>query len=146
MRGGALTAVGRFREDLAHGEDWDLWLRLAARGPAAFVDAPTAVHREHAGNLSHALAAKARDQATVLASWWRQRHLLRPADRRTLRATLVRLHRRHVRRLLAEGRASRPEIVAVAAAAWRDVPGLGTARACVEARLGRRGAGQTSAS
>jgi len=148
VRGAAFTAVGRFREDLAHGEDWDLWLRLAARGPAAFVDAPTAVHREHGGNVSRALAAKARDQATVLSSWWRQRHLLRPVDRRTLRATLVRLHRRHVRRLLADGRASRPEVVAVAGAAWREIPAFGTARARVEARLGRRGvgAGQASAS
>ncbi len=139
VRGAAFTAVGRFREDLAHGEDWDLFLRLAARGPAAFVDAPTAVHREHGGNVSLALARKARDQATVAGSWWRRRHLLTPAQRDTLRATLIRLHRRHVRRLLADGRASRAEVTSVAREAWREVPALGTLRARLAARFGRRG-------
>jgi GT2 family glycosyltransferase len=139
VRGPAFTAVGRFREDLSHGEDWDLWLRLAAQGPAAFVDAPTAVHRDHGGNVSHDLAAKARDQAVVAASWWRRRHLLSPTQRATLRATLVRLHRRHVRRLLADGRASRAELASVAREAWREAPSIGTGLARLAARFGRRG-------
>ena len=60
------------------------------------------------------------------------------ADRLFLE-TLVRLHRRHVRRLLADGRASRAEVTSVAREAWREVPAFGTLRARLAARFGRRG-------
>lgn len=138
VRGAAFSGAGRFREDLSHGEDWDLWLRLAARGPAAFVAAATAVHREHGGNVSRALAAKAGAQARVLSGWWRARAALPPADAATLRRALGRAHRRHVRRRLADGTTPRAEVVALAAAAWREVPGLETLRARLEARCRSR--------
>ena len=135
VRGDAFAGVGRFREDLSHGEDLDLLLRLSARGPAAFVAASTVVHREHGGNVSHALAAKATAQADVLASWLPRRPFLAPAVARTLRRELARRRRREVRRLLAEGTVPRAQVRAVAAHAWREVRSLDTLRARLDAWL-----------
>lgn len=139
VRGDAFSGVGRFREDLAHGEDLDLLLRLSARGPAAFVAEATVVHREHGGNVSQALAAKATAQAEVLASWVPRRPLLAPAVARTLARELARRRRRQVRRLLAEGTAPRAHVRDVAARAWREVRSLDTLRARLEAWLRPRG-------
>jgi glycosyltransferase involved in cell wall biosynthesis len=36
-----------------HFADWDLWIRLARRGPPAWVSAPLVGYRIHAGNASH---------------------------------------------------------------------------------------------
>jgi glycosyltransferase involved in cell wall biosynthesis len=47
------------REELFDGhryrlfEDWDLWIRLARRGPPAWVSAPLVGYRIHPGNASH---------------------------------------------------------------------------------------------
>ena len=42
IRAGAVAAVGRFRDDLRFGEDWEYWCRLALQGTIAVVpgDAP----------------------------------------------------------------------------------------------------------
>jgi glycosyltransferase involved in cell wall biosynthesis len=37
VRRDVLEAVGGFRDDLHYGEEWELWLRVAAREPIAFV-------------------------------------------------------------------------------------------------------------
>lgn len=50
----ALRAVGPYRADLPHSADFELWLRLAGRGPVAYLPTPQAVYRRHAGNMSHA--------------------------------------------------------------------------------------------
>ena len=102
-RGDALLSEGLFREDLRHGEDWDLWLKLARRGPVAFVAEPAVVYRSHEGSLSREMTEKASDQAQVLSHWWRRRHLLAPRERRLLRRELARRLRRHARRLRREG-------------------------------------------
>ncbi len=63
MRRAALEAAGGFESPVRLAEDWDLWLRLAARGEA-FVCAPDAVvrYRRHPGGLTADVAALARCQ------------------------------------------------------------------------------------
>ncbi len=45
----AFHAIGGLDGSLRTGEDYDLWLRLAERYELAYVDAPVAVYRMHAG-------------------------------------------------------------------------------------------------
>jgi glycosyltransferase involved in cell wall biosynthesis len=44
--------IGRFDAGLASSEDWDMWLRLAAHGPPAWVPEPLVGLRLHASNMS----------------------------------------------------------------------------------------------
>jgi glycosyltransferase involved in cell wall biosynthesis len=43
----AYERVGRYRSDLPHGADWEMWTRLAAHGPVVFVDEVLARYRRH---------------------------------------------------------------------------------------------------
>jgi glycosyltransferase involved in cell wall biosynthesis len=52
IRREALAEVGNFDESLAHGEDWDLWLRLAARYEFITVPAPQILYRVSATSAS----------------------------------------------------------------------------------------------
>jgi len=63
VRRAALAAAGGFESPLRVAEDWDLWLRLAARGET-FVCAPDAIvrYRRHPGGLTADVAALARCQ------------------------------------------------------------------------------------
>jgi glycosyltransferase involved in cell wall biosynthesis len=135
----AVSAVGRFRADLRHAQDWDLWLKLAQRGPAAFVPAPLVVYRDHAGNVSKRLVAKGEDQAEMLSTWWRRRHGLSKAERGTLRHELARRHRRLVKRLLDAGRLPRAEVRRLAWARFKAVPHALTLQALLEASVSPRG-------
>lgn len=49
MRSQALLAAGRFRTDIAYGEDWEFWIRVALQGPFAAVagTAPVLYVRRH---------------------------------------------------------------------------------------------------
>ena len=61
-----LDELGGFAEDLPQAEDWDLWLRLRARG-ARFADVPAARvrYRRHPGGLTRDVAALAKAQLEV---------------------------------------------------------------------------------
>jgi glycosyltransferase involved in cell wall biosynthesis len=48
----AIIEVGMFDETLIHGEDHDLWLRLARRWPAVYIAGPIAKYRVHSSALS----------------------------------------------------------------------------------------------
>ena len=63
MRRGALERAGGFESPVRLAEDWDLWLRLAARSET-FVCAPDAIvrYRRHPGGLTADVAALARCQ------------------------------------------------------------------------------------
>ena len=52
VHAGALSATGPFDPDLRNTEDWDLFIRLAQRGPPAAVEAPLVAVRFHSGQAS----------------------------------------------------------------------------------------------
>ena len=54
VRRSAYELVGGFRTDLPHAADWDMWTRLAAHGPVAFVDEVLARYRRHPGSDTRA--------------------------------------------------------------------------------------------
>ncbi len=139
----AVRAAGGFRADVRHGQDWDLWLKLARAAPIAFVPEVTAVYRSHGANISRNLTSKIDDQIRVFEPWWARRHLLSRSERRLLSRECARRHRRRVKRLLSDGSVPRREVLALARRAFLDVPGATTARALLEALClprGRRGA------
>lgn len=47
-----IVSAGGWREQLPHGEDWDLWLRLARIGPFHFNPDVLARYREHGENVT----------------------------------------------------------------------------------------------
>jgi glycosyltransferase involved in cell wall biosynthesis len=47
VRRAAYEEVGGYRTDLPHAADWEMWTRLAARGPVVFVDDVLAGYRRH---------------------------------------------------------------------------------------------------
>jgi glycosyltransferase involved in cell wall biosynthesis len=51
VRSDVLAAVGGFDPALRRTEDWDLWIRIARRGPPACVREPLVAYRFHAGNV-----------------------------------------------------------------------------------------------
>jgi glycosyltransferase involved in cell wall biosynthesis len=62
-----LQEVGGFDATLATCDDWDLWLRIAALSPLAYIDAPLAAYRLWDGQSSSNERAFMRDAATVRA-------------------------------------------------------------------------------
>jgi glycosyltransferase involved in cell wall biosynthesis len=64
LRRSAVTALGRFDEELDSGEDWDLWLRLARTGARfLFHSDLLALYRQHPGSI------------TTCAATWRHGHV-----------------------------------------------------------------------
>ncbi len=119
LRASALAAVGGLDEQIRGSDDWDLWLRLARRGPFVRVDEPTLRYRVHGANASrHALRLTRAHLRVAL------RHLgARPAS---LRAHLARAEPFFVPLLLAEasslradGRPRRAALSALAALLFR---------------------------
>jgi glycosyltransferase involved in cell wall biosynthesis len=51
LRREAFDRAGGFDDDLATGEDWAFFLRLAAVGPFVFLPSPTVLYRRHAGQI-----------------------------------------------------------------------------------------------
>lgn len=54
----AVLAVGGFDAGLRQAEDWDLWIRLAKRGPVAASTAIELLHADRPGSLSHKVAER----------------------------------------------------------------------------------------
>jgi glycosyltransferase involved in cell wall biosynthesis len=54
-----IRATGEFRTDIAYGEDWELWIRLALQGPfvATADKSPVLFVRQHEGGAYRSLAA-----------------------------------------------------------------------------------------
>lgn len=85
-----LRAVGGFDETLRQAEDWDLWLRLAARAPVGCVPQALAEYRQHRpGNLSSAGAARAQAMRAVAWRHAAAARALSPGAVRTCRARLL---------------------------------------------------------
>lgn len=68
----ALAAVGGFDEALPSASDWDLWLRLAARGPVLVLGEVGATYAMRPGSVSTARGARIAAMREILA---RQAHL-----------------------------------------------------------------------
>ena len=57
IRSAVLQRAGGFLTDIAYGEDWELWTRIALQGPfAAATGPPILFVRQHAGSAYHRLA------------------------------------------------------------------------------------------
>lgn len=59
------AAAGGFATDLEGSDDWELWLRLAASSPLAYVDRPLVAYRAWSGGRSRDLPRAARARAEV---------------------------------------------------------------------------------
>ncbi len=70
IRREAIETAGRFREDLAFGEDWEYWTRLALLGEFAAVASrrPVLFVRERAGSACRTMAADPASSAAALAA------------------------------------------------------------------------------
>lgn len=53
IRRSVFDAVGMFDPALRWGQDWDLFIRIAAYGPVGFVMEPLMIYRWHPGGISH---------------------------------------------------------------------------------------------
>ena len=62
----ALRAVGGFDDTLKAAEDYDLWLRLAARAPVAVLPEVLALVRAHPGQMSRALGVQVGETRRVI--------------------------------------------------------------------------------
>jgi glycosyltransferase involved in cell wall biosynthesis len=51
VRSNILAEVGGFDPALRRTEDWDLWIRVARKGPPAYVRKPLVAYRFHSGNV-----------------------------------------------------------------------------------------------
>lgn len=60
-----LKELGGFRGDLAAGEDWECWIRLAGRSPLAVVDRPLVAYRMDTHSMSHDVERQEREEARV---------------------------------------------------------------------------------
>lgn len=65
-RAAELESLGRFDESRSAAEDYDMWLKLAARAPIGVVDERLALYRWHPGQMSAPLARQARETRLVL--------------------------------------------------------------------------------
>jgi glycosyltransferase involved in cell wall biosynthesis len=75
-----LLEAGLFGEDRRVSEDFELWLRMAARWQVEFIDRPLVQYRRRPGSLSDDKLATARCALDVVESFWREH----PQHRRQL--------------------------------------------------------------
>lgn len=71
VRRSAYASAGPFDEQIAWAVDWEMWLRLALLGGAAYIAEPLACYREHAGSGTASVIASARngrDELSALAA------------------------------------------------------------------------------
>jgi glycosyltransferase involved in cell wall biosynthesis len=73
IRRRALDAVGLFDESYRIGEDWDLWLRLAARYPVDFIPDVVAMRRQHMQNITNNSDVTMMSNAVSILSHLKQR-------------------------------------------------------------------------
>jgi glycosyltransferase involved in cell wall biosynthesis len=67
-----LIEAGLFGEQRRVSEDFELWLRMAARWKVGFIDRPLVKYRRHAGSLSDDKLATARCAMDVIETFWRE--------------------------------------------------------------------------
>jgi hypothetical protein len=75
-----LVEVGLFGEGRRVSEDFELWLRMAARWKVGFIDRPLVAYRRRPGSLSDDKLVTARCALEVLETFWREHPQHRAAD------------------------------------------------------------------
>jgi glycosyltransferase involved in cell wall biosynthesis len=117
-----IVAAGGWLEELPHGEDWDLWLRIARRGSFVWNPEVLALYREHDSNVTRCLW----DELPSVRASILQRHLEDPELPEAARALAPVARRRHhvnaAMTRLVLGRAR--EALAQLGMAWRNGDGL----------------------
>jgi glycosyltransferase involved in cell wall biosynthesis len=95
VRRGVIVAAGLFDETMTSVEDWDMWLRLAARGHrGAEAAGPLGLRREHAAQLTTNYERMARNQVYMFEKLLREQELL-AEDEERVRARLAFFRREH---------------------------------------------------
>jgi glycosyltransferase involved in cell wall biosynthesis len=99
-----LEELGGFDENTPATEDWELWLRIAARFPVAFVPEPLARYRVHDANMSGNLTLMLGSEISALTlATQKNPDRVRPFQSRA-RAHLAGKHARFARHLQKIGR------------------------------------------
>ena len=66
VRRSCFKTLGKFDRNLSWGEDWDMWLRIAAKGAFQVIQEPLVYYRKHSNNISHNWAGKEKDYHLVI--------------------------------------------------------------------------------
>jgi glycosyltransferase involved in cell wall biosynthesis len=130
-------AAGGYRPELPHSGDLEMWLRLAARGDVALIDAPQAVYRVHSANMTRGYlgAADVRQRSACFACFFTENRHRVPNEHRLRRRASSALAELALRTALREWRVGNrqeawsmfrlamphlPQVVArLAASGWR---------------------------
>jgi len=67
IRKSILDEVGLFDERLTACENWELWIRFAAKSELAIIDQPLVYYRRHANNMSHNLDKMRKNRLIVIS-------------------------------------------------------------------------------
>lgn len=67
IRKSILDEVGLFDERLTACENWELWIRFAAKSELAAIDQPLVYYRRHANNMSHNLDKMRKNRLIVIS-------------------------------------------------------------------------------
>ncbi len=121
VRRSVLEQVGGYKTDLSHGEDYELWLRIAISGFGAVrVAQPLAIYRFREGSLAHDQAALDRGVRIVYQTVL-ERHPASPRVRALAETRLREMNRRTRRDVSARDRIRRrlDEATRGARARWR---------------------------
>jgi glycosyltransferase involved in cell wall biosynthesis len=84
-----LIEAGLFSEERRVSEDFELWLRMAARWPIAYVDRPLVKYRSRQGSLSGDKLATAECALDVIETFWREHPQERHAHPQLYRSSLA---------------------------------------------------------
>lgn len=79
VRHDVFTEVGGYDPRMSQSADWDLWLRLAARGPFDLVSEPLVRYRVHASSMSRDVGLLEADNRRVLEKFFSEDRALRYA-------------------------------------------------------------------
>lgn len=84
-----LLEAGLFGEERRVSEDFELWLRMAARWKVGFIDHPLVRYRRRPGSLSDDKLATARSALEVIEAFWREHPDYRRSHPRIRRRSLA---------------------------------------------------------
>lgn len=104
VRRNHLDEAGLFRQELAPADDWDMWLRLAARHPFGFIPEKLGCYRLHGSNESRAYLKMQMAETAVIERFSEEHGRLPGVRRGTLRHKRLALYKQTANLALREGR------------------------------------------